>query len=162
MPWNDIVDEHGATLFRVAFRVLHNAHDAEDITQEVLLEAYQMPQVPNAGLLRRMTTFRAIDRLRRHFKSEQLDEQISDSRFPSPDQISEDRERIHQLQYAISQLPKQQAQCFWLRYVDGLTNQETAAAIGVSASAVSTALNKARTKLRRAIQTETESNNGSK
>ena len=64
VSWDQIVAEHGATLYRAAFRVLHHCGDAEDVTQEVLMEAYRKQQVsgtpPGAALLRRMATLRAI------------------------------------------------------------------------------------------------------
>lgn len=157
MPWNQIVAEHGEVLFRIAFRVLRNAHDAEDVTQEVLLEAHQMTQLPDSGLLRRMATLRAIDRLRRRVNSHELDLGIRDHRCRAPDQLTEDAELDQLLRAAIGRLPKHQAQCFWLRYVDGLTNQEIAKSIGMSATAVSTSLHKARKTLRDACQTIKES-----
>jgi RNA polymerase sigma-70 factor (ECF subfamily) len=155
VPWNQIVAEHGEVLLRIAFRVLRNAHDAEDVTQEVLLEAHQMSQVPDPGLLRRMATLRAIDRLRRRVNSQELDVGICDHRCRSPDQLNEQAELAQLLQTAIARLPEHQAQCFWLRYVDGLTNSEIANAIGTSATAVSTALHKARKTLRGACETIT-------
>ncbi len=159
MQWESIVDEYGEALFRVAFRVLHNVHDAEDVTQEVLLEALRMPEDPDFGMLRRMTTFRAIDMLRRRTAAEPVDLDNCEKQALSPQQAITAREEIQILQQAIARLPRQQARCFWLRYVDGLTNQQIAASAGISESAVSTALNKARQRLRLALQPNMENRN---
>ena len=55
------------------------------------------------------------------------------------------------LQRLIGRLPNREAECFLLRYVNGLTNDEISRALGISSSAVSTALHKARRSLRAAM-----------
>jgi RNA polymerase sigma-70 factor (ECF subfamily) len=156
VTWQAIVDEHGEAVFRVAFRLLHNVHDAEDVSQEVLLEAYRMPQPPGAALLMRMAAFRAIDRLRQRIPAIPFDEQVCLVGGRSSEQESESAEEAELLRTAIAQLPRQQSTCFWLRYVENLSNQEIAELQSISVSAVSTALNKARRNLSRFFLSKTE------
>lgn len=67
--WPQIVERQGKRVFRIALRILGSIHDAEDVSQEVFLEAYRLhnagPVQSWTGLLVRLATLRAIDRLRR-------------------------------------------------------------------------------------------------
>ena len=159
MTWQSIIDEHGKAIFGIAFRVLGSVHDAEDVSQEVLLEAFKMTRMPDAGLLKRMAAFRAIDRLRRRATTTPLDEQFLVSESRPIEQTVEHEELASLLRTAISSLARQQSRCFWLRHVEGLSNQEIARIEAISESAVSTALNKARQCLRRSFQNKFENSN---
>lgn len=154
--WTEIVDEHGELVFRIAYRILGCVHDAEDVSQEVLLEAFGMAGVPDAGLLRRMSAFRAIDRLRRRVAMDPIDEQSGPIADRGGGAVCESDEQVECLRQAISRLPRQQSRCFWLRYVEGYSNREIAASLAISESAVSTALNKAKHRLRQLISNQNE------
>ncbi len=158
MTWEEIVSEHGERLFRAAYRVLHDASDAEDVTQDVMLEAFRISQrqgsIPDAPLLRRMATLRAIDRLRRRHQAEPLDEQDLSATSPLPVQQAEVDEQMRRLQNALAGLSDQECRCFVLRYFEGLTNKQIAEDLDVDPGAVSTALYKARNKLRDALGSE--------
>lgn len=69
MNWNRIVEEYGEAILRASYRVVGNIVDAEDVAQDVLLEAFQKyqstGQLPEIALLSRMATLRAIDHLRK-------------------------------------------------------------------------------------------------
>ncbi len=142
-------------LYRAAYCILRDTGDAEDVVQDVLLEAYQKHQgngaVPAGGLLRRMATFRAIDQLRRRRRSEPIENVTIAKSGESPDRAIQQEEQVDRLRQAIGRLPKREAECFLLRYVEGMSNQEIAEALGTNASGVSTALHKARTKLRKML-----------
>ena len=149
--WAQIVEQHGETILRVAYRILRNLHDAEDVAQEVLVEAYSKEKVPAIALLKRMTAFRSIDRLRRRTGAVRLDE-LSHSPHERPKECQvEIDEQANVLRNAIGRLPEKQAQCFWLRYVDGLSNLEISKALSMSESAVSTSLFRARSNLRKKL-----------
>src|SRR5438270_6094516 len=66
--WDRIVREHGPVVFATAWRILGHAADAEDVVQEVFLQAYQVQQQQTVrcweALLRRLASCRALDRLR--------------------------------------------------------------------------------------------------
>ena len=41
--WDDIVAEHSARVYRLAYRLTGNPHDAADLTQDVFVRAWQKP-----------------------------------------------------------------------------------------------------------------------
>jgi RNA polymerase sigma-70 factor (ECF subfamily) len=152
MPhWNAIVREHGPMVFRVAWAILGDADEAEDVGQEVFLELWRLLQsreIENfGGLLRRMATLRALDRLRRLKRSVPLDDEaaLATDRGPEADAIGKERAEI--LRAAIARLPERMAAVFCLRYGEHLSNREIAEVLKISPSAVSTALHKARSRL---------------
>ena len=76
--WDRIVERHANRVFRVAQRILGSVQDAEEISQDVFTEAFQMhqrgPIQSWTGLLVRLATLRSIDRLRRNRPSVELRE----------------------------------------------------------------------------------------
>src|SRR5437764_15169972 len=58
--WDTVVREHSARVYRLAYRLTGNTHDAEDLTQEVFLRVFRsLPAyTPGtlAGWLHRITT----------------------------------------------------------------------------------------------------------
>jgi RNA polymerase sigma-70 factor, ECF subfamily len=152
VPWNQIIAEHGPMLYRAAYCILHDDGEAEDVVQDVLLEAYRthakQATVPAAGLLRRMVTCRAIDRLRRRRRAQPIDNVPVVQFRDIPDRVIQEMEQADHLRQALSRLPSRQAECFLLRYMEGMSCEEIAESLGVSSSSVTTALYKARTRLR--------------
>ena len=150
--WDQIVREHGVGLYRLASRILGGGHDAEDAVQEAFFEAYQLQQgqtVNNwGGLLRRIVTHRAVDRLRKRRATVSLDGLEPSTASHNPEHAAIARELGERLRRAIGELPERQAAVFCLRYFDDLSYARIAETLGIDPSAVGTALNKARTRLR--------------
>ena len=148
--WNQIVDKHGKRVFRVALRILGSVHDAEDVSQEVFAEAYQLqntgPVQSWTGLLVRLATRRAIDRLRRtRPTTELLDHEHVSTVEPFEEATA--RELAQWLGAAIARLSDQQVAVFVMVYFEQLSRDQVAANLGISPEAVSTALYKARQRL---------------
>lgn len=64
-------------------------------------------------------------------------ETLSDLRQREPAQVVEQRQRIARLNDAVAELPERQRQAFLLNRIDGLTHDEVADAMGISARMVS-------------------------
>ena len=117
VDWNGIVDRHAKSVFRVAMRILASVQDAEDVSQDVFAEAFQLhstTRVENwTGLLVRLATLRSIDRLRRKRPSVELNEADRMSNIEPFDELVAD-ELADWLRGAMAQLPEQQAAVFVL------------------------------------------------
>ncbi len=152
MPdWESLVRDSGPTVYRTAWKILRNAEDAEDVLQDVLLELFQMlqrrPVDQYDGLVRRMAALRSLDRLRQRRRVLSLGEDVAEVSREDPEALAIQNELAEWLRAAVARLPEQAAAVFCLRYFENLSNREIAVALGVSQSAVSTALNKARNRL---------------
>jgi RNA polymerase sigma-70 factor (ECF subfamily) len=148
--WGRIVDEHGTRVLRIAARVLGSVHEAEDVAQDVFIEAYGLyragPVQSWAGLLVRLATLRAIDRRRQTRPTAHL----ADTDRPTtsgPFDAAVANELAERLRVEVGRLPQQQAAVFTLTYFEQLSRDEIAACLSISTEAVSAALYRARQSL---------------
>jgi RNA polymerase sigma-70 factor, ECF subfamily len=155
--WETIVHEHAPAVLGAAWRILGHAADAEDVAQEVFLEAYRKwqnrPDSEWTALLRRLAVCRALDRRRRRKPTAGSDELIEvAARSPGPTEIAVAGELACLVQQAIDRLPRREAEVFCLRYFEELSHTEIAAALQMKPGAVAAALFKARTKLEKHLK----------
>ena len=155
-PWEAIIRAHGPMAFDTAWRLLGHTADAEDALQDALLDAHQLQSresIDNwGGLLRRLVTRRAIDRLRTRRPAPSLDFTAAATTDP-PDSAILERELAARLRAANADLPDREATVFSLRHFAELTNPQIAQALDMTpdAVAVAVALHKARAKLKQSL-----------
>jgi RNA polymerase sigma-70 factor, ECF subfamily len=151
MDWNAIVRDHGPAVFGTAWRILGQSADAEDVTQEVFLEAYRQRRSQSvrswAALLRRIAVCRALDRVRRRRPTLSIHGLSMAAPDVSPELDAMAVELDEKLREAISRLPEREGEVFCLRYFEDLSNQQIAEALDMHVGAVAVALHKARSKL---------------
>lgn len=151
LSWEEIVVANSSVVLNAALRVLGRLPDAEDVAQEVLVEAFQKwsPQTGHSwsGLLKRMAVCRSLDLLRTRRTMHFLEFQPVDSREAAADQQMIRRELHDQLVELVAQLPKREAEVFCLACFENMSHTEIAAALLISKGAVATLLGKARQKL---------------
>jgi RNA polymerase sigma-70 factor, ECF subfamily len=167
--WEEIVRLHGPMALETAWRILGHAGDAEDAAQEAMLQAFRLhgsDSVGNwGGLLRRFTTCRALDMLRRRktARSHVLvgvgsdgsrEFEPVDSNHESPDARLTQCELAERLRAALSQISDREAEVFSLHYFGELENGAIAQQLGCTIGAVGVALHKARAKLQRWLAEE--------
>lgn len=149
--WDAIVRTHGTMVFGAAWRILGHAADTEDVVQEVFLEAHRLQDgvtVRNwGGLLRRLATYRALDRLRQRKHHCSLEQDLPVGPEDEPEAAAMGKELADRLRQAVAQLPQREAAVFSLRYFDELSYQEIASSLEITTGAVAQALHKARAKL---------------
>ena len=149
--WDRIVREHGPIVFATAWRILGHAADAEDVVQEVFLQAYQVQQEEMVrcweALLRRLAACRALDRLRQRRGTVPLDGLALSAPGDNPEAVAIERELAGRLRDALARLPPREATVFCLRYFDDLSYEQIARTLHIQVGAVATALHKARVRL---------------
>ena len=149
--WDRIVREHGPRVFATAWRILGHAADAEDVVQEVFLQAHRMRQAGAvrswAGLLPRLAACRALDRLRQRRRTVPLDGLALASGQDDPEQAAVEHELADRLREALAELPPREAGVFCLRYFDDLSYEQIAENLHITTGAVAVALHKARARL---------------
>jgi RNA polymerase sigma-70 factor (ECF subfamily) len=148
--WDAIVELHAPRVLRVALRIVGSLDDAEDVSQDVFAEAFRLhgkgPVQSWAGLLVRLATLRAIDRVRRKRSNIELREDDLRSTIEPADELAA-AELAQWLRGAIAALPDQQAAVFVMVHAEQMSRGEVAAALRISPDAVSAALYKARERL---------------
>ena len=145
--------ESSTLAFRVAFSVLRNRQDAEDVAQEAFVRAHRsFHQLRDRERFRawlvRMTWRLAIDHLRsakRRTAREQLHVRSS---FSSTDDLAAESERASQLWAAIDALSTKLRIVVVLAAMDGHDIHEVAALLGVPEGTVKSRLFMARKKLK--------------
>jgi RNA polymerase sigma-70 factor (ECF subfamily) len=158
------VELHAPGLYRLAYRLMGDEAEAEDIVQETFLSAFKSIDSFEwrSGLktwLYRIATNAALMRLRRKTPfsvSVDLPEEEGAATVPAqlfdwcclPEQDFATSEAKTELEAAIRALPEKLRAVFVLRELEGLSGEETAQALGVSVENVKTRLYRARLWLR--------------
>ncbi len=151
-----LMDKYKGSVYAFAYSKLRNFHDAEDVTQEVFIKAYQ-----KLRSLKRWDNFLAwlyaitsnmcknwirskASRPDSEFVEDQNDEVLMQ---PSLSSYREDR--INEtLREALDSLPETQRQVLIFHYLGGMSGKEIARFLGISPGAVWERLSRARIQLR--------------
>ncbi|MDA0563008.1 RNA polymerase sigma factor SigE [Streptomonospora sp. S1-112] len=159
--WDDVVRNHSARVYRLAFRLTGNKHDAEDLTQEVFIRVFRSlsSYTPGTfeGWLHRITTNLFLDMARRRARirfeglSENADERLQ-GREPSPAQSYDDRHFDADIQAALDALPAEFRAPVVLCDIEGLSYEEIAATLGVKLGTVRSRIHRGRAQLRKALE----------
>lgn len=156
MDWGSIIKRHGPDLHRIAYRITGSAVDADDVVQDVLIEAlkaHSSKTVKNLpGWLRRRTTFRSIDarRKRKHRHCELSD--VADRFGGQPEDLLQQNELAEMVRDLVATLPDGQATVFALHYFERMSHSEIAVALDLEKGAVAVALHKIRAKVEMLIR----------
>jgi len=173
--FEELVSRHERRVYSLAFRILQNAHDAEDVTQQAFTSVIEhlagfREESSFATWLNRITTFAALKviRKRKGLDTVSLEEatearEDSDS-IPhpeyiadwaeSPERLVERNETRQLLDEALARLDEKHRLVFMLRDVEGMSVAETAQALGLSESNVKMRLLRARLQLREQLTRE--------
>ena len=133
------------TLVRLAFGILRDFDEAEDVVQDVLLRLWQMRdqlRMPIEPLARVLTRNRCIDIVRRKKPAAELSMAV----FQEEDEAL--RERIERMMKVIETLPDLQQTILRLRHMEGMEFKEIAELTGSTEAAVRKALSRARQAVR--------------
>src|SRR5207344_1103787 len=159
--WDDIVRMHSVRVYRLAYRLTGNPHDAEDLTQEVFVRVFR--SLPNytpgtfEGWLHRITTNLFLDtaRRRQRIRFEGLGDQavglLRDDE-PTPAQAFDARHLDTDVQQALEALAPEYRAAVVLCDIEGLSYEEIATTLGVKLGTVRSRIHRGRAQLRTALE----------
>ena len=146
-------EEYAAGIYSLALRVVRHAPDAEDITQDVLLRAFE--RLPRSGevLLRpwlyRITLNRCYDHLRWTARRPLAP---PDREVTSPHDPFEQSELQRLLEHSLGDLTRRQRAALLLKDVHGLSLVEVAACLDLTPGSVEVLLARARRAFRASFE----------
>lgn len=148
------VERHLNRLHGLAWRLLGNRADAEEVVQDVFIRVWEHAGRWEAGRARfdtwmyRVTVNLCYDRLRR--RREILTDMPPDVPDSAPDaaQLLHASQVAARVRGALNRLPERQRMAIVLSHHQGLSNPQTAEILGLSVEAVESLLSRGRRKLR--------------
>jgi RNA polymerase sigma factor (sigma-70 family) len=167
----EVIARHAGALNRIAYRMVGDAHEAEDIVQEACLRLWDhAPRLAQrhpagtpagaalrlSGWLKRVVTNLAIDRLRagRRISGEEVPERADEA--PLADSRIEVEQRDGATRALVLALPERQRAAIVLTYYEELPNAEAAEAMDMNIKAFESLLHRARASLRQAFAAQGE------
>jgi RNA polymerase sigma-70 factor, ECF subfamily len=158
--WEDVVRTHSARVYRLAYRLTGDPHEAEDLTQEVFVRVFRSlsSYTPGTfeGWLHRITTNLFLDTVRRkqRIRFDALAEDAAErlaSREPTPSQVYDDTHLDSDVAAALEALPADFRAAVVLCDIEGLSYEEIAATLGVKLGTVRSRIHRGRAALRAAL-----------
>ncbi|MEM9117742.1 MAG: sigma-70 family RNA polymerase sigma factor [Cyanobacteria bacterium P01_F01_bin.56] len=152
---------YGVAVYRLAFRILGNCQEAEDLTQDVFLEFWRRRAYnPDRGtilvFLLTMTRSRALNRLQKNRSHrDRLTQWLSDFSFSShnaPFENTSLEELSAQMTAALNTLPVKQRRVLEMAYYDGLSQSEITQRLNLPIGTVKSQSRRGLLKLRQLLQ----------
>ncbi|NYH80083.1 RNA polymerase sigma-70 factor (ECF subfamily) [Actinopolyspora biskrensis] len=162
--WEEVVREHADRVYRLAFRLSGNKHDAEDLTQETFIRVFRSLASYRPGTfegwLHRITTNLFLDMARRRsrVRMEGLPEDTDriPGSGPSPEQVYQATHLDPDLQAALEELPPEFRAAIVLCDVEGLSYEEIGATLDVKLGTVRSRIHRGRQLLKSALEARRE------
>jgi RNA polymerase sigma-70 factor (ECF subfamily) len=158
--WEEVVHAHSARVYRLAYRLTGNVHDAEDLTQEVFVRVFRSLSTYTPGTfegwLHRITTNLFLDQVRRK-KRIRFDALADDAyerlpgREPDPSRAYDDAHLDDDVQRALDALSPDFRAAVVLCDIEGLSYEEVSATLGIKLGTVRSRIHRGRSQLRAAL-----------
>jgi RNA polymerase sigma-70 factor (ECF subfamily) len=158
--WDEVVELHAGRVYRLAYRLTGNRHDAEDLTQEVFVRVFRSlaSYTPGTfeGWLHRITTNLFLDQVRRkqRLRFDGLPDDAADrlaGREPTPAEAYDARHFDDDVQRALDALLPEFRAAVVLADIEGLTYEEIAQTLDVKLGTVRSRIHRGRSQLRDAL-----------
>ena len=160
-----LVEQHSRLVFRVAYRMTGNEHDADDVVQETFLRAYKQlgrfEERANFGTwLHRIAVNCALDLLRsrgrldRHYGGDPEEAEMMGaiSSDPQQDRLLLSAELRNQVTAAMEKLSGNERTAFVLRHFEGMPVEEIGKTLGIQVNAAKHTIFRAVRKLRESLE----------
>ena len=158
--WEEVVELHSARVYRLAYRLTGNVHDAEDLTQDVFIRVFRSLHSYQPGTfegwLHRITTNVFLDKMRRkqRIRIDALSDESAarlHSRGPGPEQAYHDGVFDDDVQRALDALSPDFRAAVVLCDIEGLSYEEVAATLDIKLGTVRSRIHRGRAQLREAL-----------
>lgn len=164
-----LVEDHEAMVYNTALGIVQNEDDADDITQEVFIQAYRSVgefkgDAKLSTWLYRITVNRALDHEKKKksrkrfgfiqglFGAQEHEAQYG-VEFHHPGVEMEQKENAKALFRALKQLPDNQRVAFTLHKLENQSYQEVAEIMETTVTAVESLMARAKTNLKKLLET---------
>lgn len=159
-----LVERHGRSVFRLAYRMTGNEQDAEDVVQETFLRAYKQlarfeDRASFGTWVYRIAANYSLDLIRS--RKPQKARQTNDaedimagiaSGAPGPDRLLVSGRIQETLDAAMRELSQQERTAFVLRHFEGQSIEEIGGTLGLGTNATKHSIFRAVQKLRKALE----------
>ncbi|MCC6443663.1 MAG: sigma-70 family RNA polymerase sigma factor [Armatimonadetes bacterium] len=164
-----LFNRYQGRIYNIVFQAVRNRADADDVTQEVFIQAFRMlPSLRAEGAfaswLYRIALNRARNWRRDHPQGrtvslsdyttgeEDIPERDLPDESPGPEDLFERKSARHSVQQAIATLSDDHREVIVLHHLEGLPVEEIASALGVAQGTVKSRLARARNELKRKLK----------
>ena len=158
--WEEVVRDHSARVYRLAYRLTGNAHDAEDLTQDVFVRVFRSLHrfQPGTfeGWLHRITTNLFLYGARRRQKirfdglAEGAEERLRSS-WPTPSEQLADADLYHDVAAALAALAPDFRAAVVLCDIEELSYEEISSVLDIKIGTVRSRIHRGRAQLRAAL-----------
>jgi RNA polymerase sigma-70 factor (family 1) len=153
MPYSD-------RLYRMAFRLMGNREEAEDVVQEVYLKLWGMrEELPGYNSIEalsiRITRNLCLDCLRRRKTNQEALKKEGYKGYgysETPSESLEKKEKAEVVQALISALPEPQRSLVHLRHMEGKEYDEIAQMVNMNVNAIRVSISRARKQMREMLE----------
>lgn len=153
--FTELVNRHSRRFFGLAYRLVSNKSDAEDIVQDAFLKLWDRPRLWNPGRQAKFTTwfYRVVINLCWDHKKKRRPLSLSEDvdpvdANPGQDALLDVHQKQAILEKFIGELPERQQLALNLCFYEGLSNEQAAEIIGVKVKALQSLLMRAKTTLK--------------
>ena len=161
-----LVERHSNVIFRVAYRMTGNQHDADDVVQETFLRAYRQldgfeERANFSTWLHRIAINCSLDLLRargrqeRHYGGDPEEAEMTGaarSNDPQQDRLLLSAELQKQVAAAMERLSGNERTAFVLRHYEGMPVEEIGKTLGIQVNAAKHTIFRAVRKLRESLE----------
>lgn len=164
--FQSIVESNTDFVYNVAYRMMSNAQDAEDITQETFMSAYRSWDAFRGGSSVSTWLYRiAVNACLMRLRKEKRARTLTDSRHQDtdvmdwnpdpalgPEGLAVNAELSGEIARAIAELPPDLRAAVVLRDVQELSNTEASEALDITVSSLKARLHRGRVLLRKSLE----------
>ena len=157
--WQELVRDHSAQVYRLAYRLTGNPHDAEDLTQDVFVKVFKSIHTFQPGTLEgwlhRITTNLFLDQARRRQRIKMDALSVAPDHVwgsaTGPEELHTDAELDADVAAALRSLKPEQRVAVVLCDIEGLSYEEIAKVLDIKLGTVRSRIGRGRAALRDAL-----------